>query len=309
MKKVLLCFSLFVFPSSSSFQLLIVLFITMTTARESFHFALPGGNYGYLLVYTVESIPYVKFMRMTDPAIKHADAIQPIVVELLKLQRHELKTTTIFLLRDLASNPGPWAFGAAEIVSVRRGWVRVRGCSEIWNHNHGKMAELKTCCHSSVRGDVRRQTYEGNFRRGVRKQRSNVVDQAAHDDVAEERGLVPAGDDSFIPEVEVHSETSRENNIVESLKHFMEIHWEHLNSGYRPKGQDMSFMSAAKFGKTGPLSLHYGVFMSTLRSQTSDEQKEWWLGRAQRLGLIPVATLKQSLAMEVTLEVCKRQRP
>ena len=43
----------------------------------------------------------------------------------------------------------------------------------------------------------------------------------------------------------------------------------------------MSFMSAAKFGKTGPLSLHYGVFMSTLRSQTSDEQKEWWLGRAQ----------------------------
>ena len=47
----------------------------------------------------------------------------------------------------------------------------------------------------------------------------------------------------------------------------------------------MSFMSAAKFGKTGPLSLHY-VFMSTLRSQTSDEQKEWWLGRAQRLGLI-----------------------
>ena len=110
--------------------------------------------------------------------------------------------------------------------------------------------------------------------------------QAAHDDVAEERGLVPAGDDSFTPEVEVHSETSRENNIVESLKHFMEIHWEHLNSGYRPKGQDMSFMSAAKFGKTGPLSLQCGVFMSTLRSQTSDEQKEWWLGRAQRLGLI-----------------------
>ena len=31
------------------------------------------------------------------------------------------------------------------------------------------------------------------------------------------------------------SETSREDNVVESLKHFMEIHWEHLNSGYRPK--------------------------------------------------------------------------
>ena len=110
--------------------------------------------------------------------------------------------------------------------------------------------------------------------------------QGAHDEVAEGRGLAPVGDDTFIPDVEVHSEGTREDNIVESLTHFMDIHWEHLNNGYRPKGQDMTFMSAAKFGKTGPLSLHYGVFMSTLRSQTSEEQKEWWLGRAQKLGLI-----------------------
>ena len=45
-------------------------------------------------------------------------------------------------------------------------------------------------------------------------------------------------------------------------------------------------MSAAKFGRTGPLSLHFGVFMSTLRSQCSDEQNRWWLPTAQRLGFI-----------------------
>ena len=61
-----------------------------------------------------------------------------------------------------------------------------------------------------------------------------------------------------------------------------------FNNGgrYKPKGQDMTFMSQMKFGKTGPLSLHFGVFMSTLRSQCSHEQQDWWLTRAQRLGLI-----------------------
>ena len=45
-------------------------------------------------------------------------------------------------------------------------------------------------------------------------------------------------------------------------------------------------MSNAKFGRTGGLSLHYGVFMSTLRSQCSDDQKAWWLERAMRLNFI-----------------------
>ena len=101
--------------------------------------------------------------------------------------------------------------------------------------------------------------------------------QGAHDDVLDGKNH---------PEVEVHAEVSREESIKNALKHFMDVHWKHLESGYRPKGQDMTFMSAAKFGRTGPLSLHYGVFMSTLRSQTSDEQKRWWLGRAQKLGFI-----------------------
>ena len=61
-----------------------------------------------------------------------------------------------------------------------------------------------------------------------------------------------------LPPVEVHAELSREKNIAESMKHFMDIHWPHLQRGYRPKGQDMTFMSNAKFGRTGPLSLHYG---------------------------------------------------
>ena len=64
------------------------------------------------------------------------------------------------------------------------------------------------------------------------------------------------------------------------------MHWKHLQNGYRPKGQDMTHMSNAKFGRTGPLSLHFGVFMSTMRSQSSAEQKEWWLETGMRLGYI-----------------------
>jgi acyl-CoA oxidase len=101
--------------------------------------------------------------------------------------------------------------------------------------------------------------------------------QGAHDDVF---------DGKMHPDVEVHAEVSREESVQSALQHFMNVHWKHLEKGYKPKGEDMTFMSAAKFGKTGPLSLHYGVFMSTLRSQTSDEQKRWWLGRAQKLGFI-----------------------
>lgn len=81
---------------------------------------------------------------------------------------------------------------------------------------------------------------------------------------------------------------TREDNVQESLQHFMDVHWKYVNRAepYRPKGQDMTFMSNAKFGRTGGLSLHYGVFMSTLRSQCSEDQKGWWLDRAMRLNFI-----------------------
>ena len=79
---------------------------------------------------------------------------------------------------------------------------------------------------------------------------------------------------------------SRSKLSAQSMKHFMDVHWEHLERGYRPKGQDMTFMSGAKFGNTGPLSLHYGVFMSTMRSQTSAEQREWWVEAGMKLNYI-----------------------
>ena len=45
-------------------------------------------------------------------------------------------------------------------------------------------------------------------------------------------------------------------------------------------------ITGAKFGNTGPLSLHYGVFMSTMRSQTSAEQREWWVAPGMKLHYI-----------------------
>ena len=83
-----------------------------------------------------------------------------------------------------------------------------------------------------------------------------------------------------------HFDTPRGEVIADSMKHFMDVHWKHLERGYRPRGQDMTFMSGAKFGKTGPLSLHYGVFMSTMRSQTSAEQRSGWVDAGMKLKYI-----------------------
>ncbi len=83
-----------------------------------------------------------------------------------------------------------------------------------------------------------------------------------------------------------HADRPRMALVAESMRHFMDVHWPHLRRGYRPKGQDMTFMSGAKFGNTGPLSLHYGVFMSTLRSQTSFEQRGWWVQPGMELQFI-----------------------
>ena len=86
-------------------------------------------------------------------------------------------------------------------------------------------------------------------------------------------------------EAGVHSDYERGELVGEAIEHFMDVHAKHFERDYRPKGNEMASMSDASM-ITGPLSLHYGVFMSTLRTQCSEEQKEWWLGRAMRLGFI-----------------------
>ena len=105
--------------------------------------------------------------------------------------------------------------------------------------------------------------------------------QSAHDVVFDDNGQ-----EERVGQVEVHADMSRSKVVAQSMKHFMDVHWEHLERGYRPKDQDMTFMSGAKFGNTGPLSLHYGVFMSTMRSQTSAEQRDWWVEPGMKLNYI-----------------------
>ena len=105
--------------------------------------------------------------------------------------------------------------------------------------------------------------------------------QNSHDDAFEDNDQ-----EDRIGQVEIHADLPRGQIVAQSMKHFMDVHWEHLERGYRPKGQDMTFMSGAKFGNTGPLSLHYGVFMSTMRSQTSAEQREWWVEAGMKLNFI-----------------------
>jgi acyl-CoA oxidase len=83
----------------------------------------------------------------------------------------------------------------------------------------------------------------------------------------------------------VRTELGRNEITADAMRHFMDVHRPHLEKGYKPKGQDMQFMSDGRMSSS-PLSLHFGVYMSTLRSQGDDEQQGWWLERAQRLQII-----------------------
>mmetsp|Transcript_39711 Transcript_39711/g.64460 ORF Transcript_39711/g.64460 Transcript_39711/m.64460 type:complete len:697 (-) Transcript_39711:741-2831(-) len=79
----------------------------------------------------------------------------------------------------------------------------------------------------------------------------------------------------------VHAEKTREELIAHALKHFMEVHREHFENGYKPKGLDMSMMSDARMTSSA-LTINFGVFSSTLRSQSSDLQQKWWLEKARK---------------------------
>ena len=78
-----------------------------------------------------------------------------------------------------------------------------------------------------------------------------------------------------------HAEMDREDLIAHSITHFMDVHGKYLKTGYKPKDMDMTYMSDARM-TSSVMSLHFGVFSSTLRSQCSDDQKKWWLEPAQR---------------------------
>ena len=82
-------------------------------------------------------------------------------------------------------------------------------------------------------------------------------------------------------DVFTHAEMDREELIAHSITHFMDVHGKYLKMGYKPKDMDMTYMSDARM-TSSVMSLHFGVFCSTLRSQCSDEQKQWWLEPAQR---------------------------
>ena len=62
--------------------------------------------------------------------------------------------------------------------------------------------------------------------------------QNSHDDAFEDEGK-----EKRIGQVEVHADMSRSKVVAQSMSHFMDVHWEHLERGYRPVGQDMTFMS------------------------------------------------------------------
>ena len=71
--------------------------------------------------------------------------------------------------------------------------------------------------------------------------------------------------------------------MEEHYKHFTEIHEEFVKPGSKFKLQpnDFKFMFECSV-LNGALSTHHSLFISTLRSQSSDEQLGWWLDKALR---------------------------
>ena len=81
-------------------------------------------------------------------------------------------------------------------------------------------------------------------------------------------------------DVFVHAEMNRADLIAHGMGHFMDVHAKHLANEYRPKDLDMSFMSDARM-TTGPIAVNFGIFASCLSSNSSDEQRAWWVPAAR----------------------------
>jgi acyl-CoA oxidase len=84
---------------------------------------------------------------------------------------------------------------------------------------------------------------------------------------------------------EVHAEKVREEQVAWSAEHFLTTHEPHLGTSYKPRDMDMQHMSDARISNSN-LTINFGVFASTLRSNCSDAQKAVWLERAQKGRLI-----------------------
>lgn len=75
--------------------------------------------------------------------------------------------------------------------------------------------------------------------------------------------------------------------MEEHYKHFTEIHQEFVAPGSKFKLQpnDYKFMFECRV-LNGALSTHHGLFVTTLRSQSSEEQLGWWLDKALRQEIV-----------------------
>ena len=78
---------------------------------------------------------------------------------------------------------------------------------------------------------------------------------------------------------------SREENLLQHLKLFTEIHDPFLDAGYRPSREETVWMSDNS-SLQGSLMNHYGLYLVTLMSQCNDEQMMEWLPRAYRMSII-----------------------
>jgi acyl-CoA oxidase len=82
---------------------------------------------------------------------------------------------------------------------------------------------------------------------------------------------------------EYDDERNGENGAVaKNFKHFMDVHKEHLDRMYVPKGNEMLYM---EMGKTMGGYPGFGLFLLTVVGQSSEEQLGWWLWRTYTMQL------------------------
>mmetsp|Transcript_24293 Transcript_24293/g.29642 ORF Transcript_24293/g.29642 Transcript_24293/m.29642 type:complete len:715 (-) Transcript_24293:258-2402(-) len=78
---------------------------------------------------------------------------------------------------------------------------------------------------------------------------------------------------------------SRDELTAKSVKHFVDIHMEHIERGFMLKGSDGQHMTGSAL-LSGPLMPHYSLFIMTIAGQASPEQVSTWLPKAYSLKII-----------------------
>eukprot|EP00357_Protocruzia_adherens_P016876 CAMPEP_0115016846 /NCGR_PEP_ID=MMETSP0216-20121206/27721_1 /TAXON_ID=223996 /ORGANISM="Protocruzia adherens, Strain Boccale" /LENGTH=720 /DNA_ID=CAMNT_0002387463 /DNA_START=39 /DNA_END=2201 /DNA_ORIENTATION=+ len=79
-------------------------------------------------------------------------------------------------------------------------------------------------------------------------------------------------------------EGSREERVKKSISEFIRVHKDYAPT-FKPSREDVAIMTENSVWG-GPLSIHYSIFVPTLKNLATEEQQSWWVPRAEAFQII-----------------------